>query len=143
MKKNKIVGTITPATMEEIKKMPYLISFPRVTPSNNKLIRMHYRKRKVLRETFGKELMAAEDWRIPEVKQEQRRKVKIISFREKLLDKDNFYGGLKPLLDALIDRRKIYDDSPKYLELESEQRILIGQETPRTDILIYPDAACR
>ena len=45
----------------------------------------------------------------------------IHSFRKKLLDFDNLVGGCKHLIDALIDERFIFDDSPKYLTLTVEQ----------------------
>ena len=45
----------------------------------------------------------------------------IISYRRKLLDKDNLYGGVKGLLDACIEENLIWDDSPKYLDLDVDQ----------------------
>lgn len=138
MKKSKIVGAITPATIEAIKKMPYLISIPRITPPNGVLLRMHWTKRRKLRETFGLELMAATDWRVPKVEEKEKRKVKIVSHRISLIrDDDNFYGGLKPLLDALTGRRIIYDDSRKYIELTLEQKRVKDKEDQKTDIFIY------
>ncbi len=47
----------------------------------------------------------------------ERRRVTIISYRKHLCDPDNFIGGLKILLDSLIELDLICDDSPKYLEL--------------------------
>ena len=45
----------------------------------------------------------------------------IISYRKRLLDKDNLYGGCKQLIDAMCDEKLIYDDSPEYLDLKVEQ----------------------
>ena len=36
----------------------------------------------------------------------------IISFRTKLLDKENLYGGSKPIRDTLIRRGWLWDDNP-------------------------------
>ena len=45
----------------------------------------------------------------------------IISYRKRLLDKDNLYAGCKHLIDAMCDEKLIYDDDPKHLNLKVEQ----------------------
>ncbi len=54
--------------------------------------------------------------------------------RVRLLDKDNFYGGLKPLLDALKLNRLFWDDSPKWIDLVAEQR-KVGNKTEQKVVI--------
>lgn len=109
-----------------------------ITPSNNKLLRMHYRERRRLKESYMWELLVAmnENNVTPdEVVAGDRKKLMIISYRKKLLDPDNFIGGLKLLIDGLVDMRLIHDDSPEYLELQ-EAGQKIDLKNPRTEIYI-------
>jgi hypothetical protein len=50
----------------------------------------------------------------------------------KILDVDNFLGGLKPVIDALKGESLIFDDDPKHLELVPRQ--FVG--SPRTVITV-------
>jgi Holliday junction resolvase RusA-like endonuclease len=52
----------------------------------------------------------------------KRMKVVITSYRKRLLDEDNLYGGAKPLLDALCDMFLIVDDSPEWIDLKVNQK---------------------
>jgi hypothetical protein len=45
----------------------------------------------------------------------------IISYRRRVLDKDNLYGGVKPIVDAIRDLDLIVDDSPQWLDLTVDQ----------------------
>lgn len=120
---------------EEMKKMPYLIVVDRLSISSNVLLRMHWAERRKLNIEWEWELALATDWRIPDVKEKEKRKVKIISYRKRRLDPDRFVGGLSPLIDALKKRRLIWDDHVKYLDLETEQRL--DKNWQRTEILIF------
>lgn len=107
-----------------------------LTPSNNVLIRMHYRKRKKLKEAYMWELLAAMNKQnITPDDTTDRKKLKIISYRKRLLDWDNFVGGLKLLIDSLVDMNLIYDDSIEYLELQNPEQ-QIDLKNPRTEIYI-------
>ncbi len=46
----------------------------------------------------------------------------IISYRVKLLDKENLYGGSKPIRDTLIRRGYLWDDRPSYGDLSVWQK---------------------
>ncbi len=50
-----------------------------------------------------------------------KRKVRIISYRKRIMDPDNFVGGLKPLIDALVLNHLLVDDSNKFMILEPKQ----------------------
>ena len=63
----------------------------------------------------------------------ERRRLTIISHREKICDPDNYAGGLKVLIDSMVEMDLLCDDSPKYLELVALQ----DTEKPyQTEILI-------
>jgi len=112
---------------------------PRLTPSNNVLLRMHHMDRAKLNNTWHWEVKAAiNDFEhsrgeIP-VSGKDKRGVKIVSYRKQKMDTDNFYGGLKPILDALVCHYLIWDDGPKFIELKAEIRIDL--DNPRTVIEI-------
>lgn len=63
----------------------------------------------------------------------QKRTVKIIAYRKRLVDIDNLHGGVKPILDHLRRTGYIVDDSPKYLKLFLEQR---KSDTAKTEITV-------
>ena len=90
--------------------------------SRNVLDRQHWavkRKSKGIWALFVRNQMKLN--KIREAKEGERFKLSIISYRRKLLDKDNLYGGIMGLLDACIEENLIWDDSPKYLDLDVDQ----------------------
>ena len=102
--------------------MKLTVSLPIATPSLNTLLRAHWNKRKQLKQAFKWELLVAgaceDKYKVNGAKN---RRVAIKAFRARLLDQDNFIGGLKPLLDGLIELELIHDDGPEYLDLKAEQ----------------------
>ena len=57
-----------------------------------------------------------------------------MSFRKELLDYDNLVGGAKLLVDALVDQKLLFDDSPKYADITYFQKV---DKDPRTEIRIF------
>ena len=115
--------------------MMVTIKLPIVTPSPNKLLRMHFTERTRLRNEYGWLLVAAG------AKDEQYqagwkewRQVEIMSFRKRLLDPDNLVGSMKILLDAMQEVGLLFDDSAKYLTLAVSQTIT--KDEPWTEIKI-------
>lgn len=110
---------------------------PRLTPSLNKLIRLHWRDRQKLIITWDWEVKAAIRETYEEITFEHpQRKVRIISYRKRIMDEDNFIGGLKPMVDALVLNHLLVDDSNKFMILEprpSQERDLKNQ---RTEVII-------
>jgi hypothetical protein len=102
--------------------MRLTVSLPVVTPSLNTLLRSHWHKRKQLKQGFKWELLVAgacePRYKINGAK---KRRIEVKAFRSRLLDHDNFIGGLKPLLDGLIELELLHDDGPEFLELKAEQ----------------------
>jgi len=115
--------------MKEIK-----LTIPEITPSLNVWERMHWAKRRKIKEDWL--------WLIASAKHCQRlkkattkRSVKIVSYRTKALDHDNLVGGCKALIDALTKNDVIVDDSPKWIgkpDISQE----IDTKRPRTEITI-------
>jgi len=121
--------------MEEIN-----VTIKTLTPSLNKLLRMHFQERKRLKEKLGWEVYAELNEVNPNYEVciiPQKSCLIITSYRKSFLDKDNFIGGLKLLVDAIKELRLIYDDSPEYLTLKAEQRIEKKRKNQRTEISIY------
>jgi hypothetical protein len=65
-------------------------------------------------------------------------KVRIISFRARLLDKDNLTGGAKSLADALVRTGLLPDDSPEHIDLTVEQIKVSGNESRTLVEIDYP-----
>ena len=59
--------------------------------------------------------------KIRKADKEEKYTLLIISYRKKLLDKDNLYTGCKSLLDACVMEGLIYDDAPDYVDLKVQQ----------------------
>ena len=120
--------------MNEIK-----IVIKRPTISLNRLLRMNRWKRMELKEEFAWEVYAELHEQNPDyevIATPRKMKLNIISYRKSFLDRDNFIGGLKVLIDSIKELRLIYDDSPEYLGLEAEQKIEKKRKNQRTEIII-------
>lgn len=112
------------------------IILPFITPSNNELLRMHWAVRLILKKRYGWELVVAGANELKyKVKDKEKRIVRFMSFRPGMLDIGNLAGGFKPLEDALVDLKLIFDDSPKYADITYFQKI--DRENPRTEIRIF------
>jgi len=121
--------------MEEIN-----VTIKTLTPSLNKLLRMHWAERKKQKDDLAWEVYAELEKRNPGYEVmliPQKARLEITSYRKSFLDKDNFIGGLKQLVDVIKELRLIYDDSPEYITLKAEQRIEKKRKNQRTEISIY------
>lgn len=74
---------------------------------------MYNSKKTFMKELEGYELIARKDKR--------KAYVEIIRYGSRSLDVDNFYGGLKPLIDCLKAKGLIVDDNATWLELDASQ----------------------
>lgn len=100
--------------------------------SGNKLLRAHWGVRRDLKEKYIKALRVALP--TPPTFASRLRHLDIISYRKRLLDKDNLYTGAKFLIDALKELGWLYDDAPQYLNLHITQKV--DTKNPRTLIRI-------
>ena len=110
-----------------------------LTPSLNKLLRMHWQKRTELKDSLAWEVFAEMNKQNPNyevITTPRKMRLRIISCRKSFLDRDNFIGGLKILIDSIKELRLIYDDSPEYLDDDYEQKIEKKRKNQRTEIII-------
>jgi hypothetical protein len=101
-----------------------IITLPLKIESRNVLDRQHWAKKKRSKQEFA--LFIRNQMRLRRIPPCDcaTYKVSILSLRKKQLDYDNLVGGCKQLIDALIDEKFIYDDSPDYLEIKFSQTIV-------------------
>ena len=93
---------------------------PFATPSNNAVMRMHYRKRTQQHHDYTLEVKSLVSYQ--EVF--KRCKITVTRHASRQLDWDNMGGGLKFLLDAMVKNGIIQDDNPKCvvsLDLKQEK----------------------
>lgn len=120
--------------------MSWSFTIDEPTPSLNVLRRQYASARHyaTLRNRFEQYVMVARmNEKIP--KATAKRRVRIVRFatQEKYrLDHDNFIGGLKPLLDALVRQGLIVDDDAAHLEGDYVQLIAESTSKSRTVIKI-------
>jgi len=115
--------------------MTFRFVIPRLTPTNNVLLRTHWRERKRLVEEWFWELkMATQALEIPRPAFGESRRLALISRRCQLADEDNFRGGLKPLLDAMTAAELLFDDGPKFLRLQAAQVKVRRRAEERTEL---------
>lgn len=113
------------------------IVVPDLTPTNNVLLRMHWRRRRELNKSWAWLIKAAlllNDVDLSKLKFRKKRHVQIISYRKKLADTDNLIGGVKPLVDALVANKILIDDDPAHLTLVVQGEI--DSSSQRTEIYI-------
>tara|TARA_R100000655_G_scaffold77666_1_gene116908 strand:+ start:184 stop:561 length:378 start_codon:yes stop_codon:yes gene_type:complete len=107
-----------------------ILTIPQKVESRNVLDKKHWavkRRNKQIWAVFVRNQMKLK--KIKECEIGEKFKLTIISYRKKLLDIDNLYGGVKQLLDACSEEKLIWDDAPKYLDLKVEQHIGKKYET--------------
>ena len=118
-------------------------TIPRVPPSPNEVMRMHWGDRRKLWPMWRQEIAVALS---PEQREEiwkwrqARILVSIHQRRRKLLDHDNLYGSVKPILDGIVRCGWVGDDSPEFLCL---QRVTqeIGKPETRITVQRIPEKA--
>lgn len=115
-------------------------NIPRLTPSEGKYLRMHWRRLHQERAMWKAEILVAiNNLDYPQAKQGEKRKVEITSYRVSLLDPVNFVGGFKYLEDALVDYKLIWDDNMEHEELRPKQVKVKHRAEQRTEITVtYP-----
>ncbi len=92
-------------------------SIPTNLPSLNALLRMHWAKRRRIKNEVG----ALVAFAVPpgcKLSAPVKRSAMIVRHGGKTLDADNLAGGHKPLVDYLVELRLLWDDSPKWAALE-------------------------
>lgn len=114
------------------------LEIPRATPSMNSTHHKHWRVMHAQKKLWQQEVWAAACGQRA-IAHEQyiapiRAKVTIERYSQRMLDVDNFFGGLKSAIDSLKSNGLILDDNADHLELVATQH----KGTPRTIIKIEP-----
>lgn len=115
----------------------YRIEIPESTPSLNEWERMHWAKRRREKLRWQVYIGAkARGCHLP--KATGKRNVLIIRYGAKRLDRDNLYGGMKGVLDAIKDLGYLVDDAVEWCHLECDQQT--DRARPRTVIEIEDES---
>jgi len=110
-------------------------TIPGPLPSLNKLLRMHWAKRRQLKNDYKRELWVQGGTRDTPHAKKRRQAISITVFQPfRRFDEDNLVGATKLLVDALREVGFIYRDSPRWLRREVRQEI--DRKNPRVEITV-------
>jgi hypothetical protein len=117
------------------------LSIPEPTPSLNEHKWKHWSHHKKLRRHWSMLVLLARSAQLhagaPSSKAlPHHANVEVTRFGKRSLDRDNFMGGLKCLLDGLKDHRLIMDDDAKHMTLIATQKPLVKGDKPCTLVTI-------
>ena len=96
--------------------------FGKKIQSGNKIIRNHWAVNARNKQEWC--VLVRNQMRLKKVvkaKENEKYTLMIISYRKRLLDKDNLYTGCKSLLDACVIEDLIWDDNPDCIDLKVQQ----------------------
>lgn len=114
-----------------------VLHIPEASPSLNQIIGKHWTHYRKFRYHWSVLVLVAKNQSsIGPWKPLQRASVRITRESYRLLDPDNFVGGLKVLIDGLRDQGLIVDDSPDHISLIGEQVKITRTQYPCTKIEI-------
>lgn len=119
-------------------------TIPRVPLSPNRMLRMHWAKRRKEQNSWVPEMFASlspenTEWMRLWARRDKKVKVKITVHHKRLFDPDNLYGSVKFILDVMRHLGFLKDDSPKWLKLKVYQRLVKKPRQPRTVIQVGPE----
>lgn len=98
------------------------VTLPIDLVSANRLLRMHWREQRKLRQDYRNLVYASGASRRVAPEGRQRVSVtRILGPKQQLMDADNVTTACKSLVDALRDQRLIRDDTPAAIELHVDQ----------------------
>jgi hypothetical protein len=102
-----------------------LITIPDVPPSLNKYLRMHWAVKKRLRQhwAWALKVALARVGFSPAGERTPKMSVNITIFLSRRFDRENSWGGCKPIIDAMRDVGLIRNDSERWLDLGVAQTI--------------------
>jgi hypothetical protein len=112
------------------------LQIPEATPSLN-TGRKHWSYHTKLRKHWSQLVMEAKfKNRFETHPTPQHARVTVTRYGKRMLDRDNFVGGLKNLIDGLKDNGLILDDDASHMTLEAEQKTLVKGDKPSTLVVI-------
>ncbi len=118
------------------------LRFEAATPALNRSLRQHWAVRRKVNAGWDALALCALATARGESTDELRhattpRHLTVMRVGKRLLDPDSLGGSCKPLLDALRHRGVLVDDSPRWLTLETGQRLCERGERPHTIVWVY------
>lgn len=122
--------------------MSVVIELPFAALSQNEWQRMHWGRQAKFKESVQLmiRMKLAQKGVVPSAPPDHRMRLTIRRYSSGRLDRGNFIGGCKPLLDALRDEWVIRDDNERWLEDRYEQ-LAAKKGEGRTEIEIAADGA--
>ena len=96
------------------------ITIPVIVPSVNETNKLHWGARDRLKRSFVAHIRGAihdMDMKINKLEKPKKRRVRIYSFRKKVMARDHSWASHKQMIDALKELGLIWDDSEKYIDL--------------------------
>ena len=99
----------------------------------NQTLRWHWMKRHRYNEGWYVRLIAAAGRPSSEIT--GKAKLRINVYRSRFQDKDNMYGSVKPLVDAVNKLGWLIDDDPKHVDLKVEE-IKSKRKDQRTEMFL-------
>lgn len=97
------------------------LTIPEVPMSLNKVLVLHWRTRSAVNDLWRVLVRSMLDLNGESRKATGKMRCQILLSHSRFYDKDNAYGAVKPLVDALKHWKLIYDDTAEWLELSVEQ----------------------
>jgi Holliday junction resolvase RusA-like endonuclease len=115
------------------------LTIPRIPVSLNKLLRMHWTTKRRDRDAWKEEIQVAMPYQYPPARKGERLRLAICQYRSRMLDRDNLYGSVKNIVDALCDMGLIFNDDDKHLDLHVSQ-VKAKRREQKTEITVaeYP-----
>lgn len=109
------------------------IVLPEATPSLNTFMRLHWTKRRRVKEQWSRLVLA----HLPRnAEATGKRRLTVERHGKRPIDLDNLAGGLKPVIDTLRAFRLLVDDDPASMELTVRNVKLARGEQPHTVLLL-------
>jgi len=112
--------------------------FNRMPATLNQTLRWHFMKRHKYNDGWYMEFMGAAGRPSRPVTGQAR--LRITVYRSRFQDKDNMYGSVKPIVDAINKLGWLVDDNPEYLDLKV-QEIKSKRVDQRTEVSLSVEMA--
>jgi len=123
-------------------RLCWIFELPGPLPSANKILRIHWGARRDYCQQMQKLVqVVGNQLSIP--KAEKKRELFIIQYKHRLFDKDNLYGSVKILVDAIKKEGHLVDDSEKWVYLKVVQLQVKADQEEKVQVILVeiPDAS--
>lgn len=111
---------------------PRVWCLPYAPVTANRYLRMHWTRRRLEGHAWHSYIVGYAGR--PPDSPPRKARVSIVVRRKRLQDPDNAYASCKPVLDALVRRGWLWDDSGRHLELDVREELLPSADAWKTSI---------